>query len=78
MSAVAGVNEPRHHHVSLELSRRFGTVVLEDLNTKGMIASAKGTLDEPGCNVRQKAGLNRSILNQSWHRAMSETGVRAI
>jgi putative transposase len=28
-----------------------------------MTASAKGTVEEPGKNVRQKAGLNRSILD---------------
>jgi putative transposase len=31
-----------------------------------MTASAKGTLEEPGTNVRQKAALNRSILDQAW------------
>ena len=28
-----------------------------------MTASAAGTVDEPGCNVRAKAGLNRSLLD---------------
>ncbi|EFO33903.1 ISAfe8, transposase [Roseibium sp. TrichSKD4] len=56
-----------HHRASLDLSRRFGTVVLEDLKTRNMTASAKGSADEPGRMVRQKAGLNRSILNQGWH-----------
>ncbi|WP_417273492.1 RNA-guided endonuclease InsQ/TnpB family protein [Celeribacter halophilus] len=63
----ARIRKDWHHRVSLDLARRFGTVVLEDLNTKGMTASARGTVDEPGRNVRQKAGLNRSILNQGWH-----------
>ena len=31
-----------------------------------MSASAAGTTDAPGRNVRQKAGLNRSILDQGW------------
>lgn len=55
------------HKASLDIARRFGTVVLEDLKVRNMTASAKGTVDEPGRNVRQKAGLNRSILNQGWH-----------
>ena len=55
------------HKASLDLARRFGTVVLENLNTKGMTASAKGTIEAPGTNVRQKAGLNRAILDQGWH-----------
>jgi putative transposase len=31
-----------------------------------MTASAKGTADQPGRNVRQKAGLNRAILSKGW------------
>ena len=31
-----------------------------------MTASARGTADQPGRNVRQKSGLNRSILDQGW------------
>ena len=54
------------HHVSKEIASRYNLVYLEDLNTKGMTASAKGTADNPGRNVRQKAGLNRSILESSW------------
>jgi len=40
--------------------------VLENLRTKNMTASAKGAADAPGKNVRQKAGLNRSILASAW------------
>ena len=32
-----------------------------------MTASARGTVAEPGCKVRQKAGLNRAILENGWH-----------
>ncbi|MFC7264173.1 RNA-guided endonuclease InsQ/TnpB family protein [Streptomyces lutosisoli] len=42
-------------------------VVLEDLNTAGMTATARGTATEPGTRVRQKAGLNRAILDKGWH-----------
>ena len=38
----------------------------EDLNLKGMTKSAKGTVDNPGKNVKQKSGLNRSLLNMSF------------
>jgi putative transposase len=37
-------------------------VALENLKTKQMTKSAKGTIDEPGCNVKAKSGLNRAIL----------------
>jgi putative transposase len=32
-----------------------------------MSASAKGTVEAPGRNVRQKAGLNKAFLEQGWH-----------
>ena len=32
-----------------------------------MSASAGGTKESPGKNVRQKSGLNRSILDQGWY-----------
>src|SRR5690349_11900360 len=31
-----------------------------------MTRSAKGTVEEPGRNVRAKAGLNRGILRSGW------------
>ena len=31
-----------------------------------MTKSAKGTIENPGRNVRQKTGLNRNILQQCW------------
>ena len=34
-----------------------------------MSTSAKGTATNPGKRVRQKAGLNRSILDQAWGEA---------
>jgi len=54
------------HRASTHIARRFGVVVLEDLKIVNMTTTAKGTMEEPGRNVRQKAGLNRSILEQGW------------
>ncbi|MEV2251305.1 transposase [Streptomyces sp. NPDC050147] len=42
-------------------------VVLEALNTVNMTASAAGVAAAPGTNVKQKAGLNRAILDKGWH-----------
>ncbi len=53
--------------IANRLTARHCVVVLEDLRTKNMTASAKGTKAEPGRNVRQKAGLNRAILDKGWH-----------
>ena len=47
--------------------KNHAIVVIEDLNVSQMSSSAKGTLDEPGQNVRRKSVLNRSILDQGWY-----------
>ena len=41
-------------------------IVLEDLKVANMSRSAKGTMEEPGKNIKAKAGLNKSILDQGW------------
>ena len=51
------------HHTTKEISGKCGTVVVEDLKVKNMTASAKGTVENPGKNVGQKAGLNRAMLD---------------
>lgn len=47
---------------STDLARRFDIVRIEDLRITSMTRSAQGTVTEPGGRVRQKSGLNRSIL----------------
>jgi len=49
-----------------DLVTRHGLVAVEDLRTRNMTRSAKGTAEQPGVNVRQKAGLNRAILDKGW------------
>ncbi|WP_149828700.1 RNA-guided endonuclease InsQ/TnpB family protein [Streptomyces tailanensis] len=51
---------------STMLARSYDLVRFEKLNIKNMTRSAKGTVEQPGRNVAQKAGLNRSILAQGW------------
>jgi putative transposase len=51
---------------STDLARRFDVLRVEDLQIKNMTRSAKGTREEPGRNVRAKAGLNREILRSGW------------
>ncbi|WP_406164273.1 MULTISPECIES: RNA-guided endonuclease InsQ/TnpB family protein [Streptomyces] len=51
---------------STMLARTCDLVRFEKLNIKNMTASAKGTAEQPGKKVRQKAGLNRAILAQGW------------
>ncbi|CUU59805.1 Probable transposase [Parafrankia irregularis] len=51
---------------STDLTRRYDMIRVEDLNIQGMTRSARGTVDNPGRNVAQKAGLNRGILANGW------------
>lgn len=55
------------HRLTRRLAREAGLVAIEDLKIRNMTASACGTLEDPGRQVRQKAGLNRAILNVGWH-----------
>ncbi len=51
---------------STGIARRFDVIHVEDLRIGNMTRSAKGTAQNPGRNVRQKAGLNREILRSGW------------
>jgi putative transposase len=51
---------------STGIARRFDVIRVEDLKIGNMTRSAKGTVAEPGRNVRQKAGLNREIMRSGW------------
>ena len=52
--------------VSTDIARRFDVIRVEDLQIGNMTRSARGTRDNPGRNVRAKAGLNRGILRSGW------------
>jgi transposase len=51
---------------STDIARRFDVIRVEDLKIATMTRSAKGTREDPGRNVRAKAGLNRGILRSGW------------
>jgi putative transposase len=54
------------HKLSSNLASEHPIIAIEDLRVKNMSASARGDAAAPGRNVRAKAGLNKSILDQSW------------
>ena len=54
------------HKLSSGLVASHPVIALEDLRVAAMSASAKGTAEKPGKRVKQKAGLNRSILDAAW------------
>ncbi len=49
-----------------DIATRYDIIRMENLKIRNMTRSAKGTIEAPGVNVRQKAGLNRSILDKAW------------
>jgi putative transposase len=51
---------------STDIARRFDLIRVEALPIGNMTRSAKGTSENPGRNVRAKAGLNRGILRSGW------------
>ncbi|MFI9742412.1 RNA-guided endonuclease TnpB family protein [Streptomyces sp. NPDC052494] len=51
------------HCLSKKLATRFTHVAIEDLRLTALTASAKGTCDKPGKNVKVKARFNRHLLD---------------
>jgi transposase len=62
---------------STDIARRYDTIRIEDLRVANMVRSARGTIESPGRNVRQKSGLNRSILNAGWSLFATRLGHKA-
>ena len=54
------------HQISSKISKNHAIVYVEDLQVANMSKSAKGDIEQHGKNVKQKSGLNRAILDQSW------------
>lgn len=54
------------HKTSTEICKNHARIFVENLKIKNMTKSSKGTVENPGKNVSQKSGLNKSILDQGW------------
>ena len=63
---IAMTRRAWQHRTSRRIAAAAHSVCVEELNTRGMTASAKGSVEAPGRNVEAKAGLNREILNTGW------------
>ncbi len=63
---IANVRSDYLHKLSTEISKNHAKVYVEGLQITNMSASARGTNEEPGRNIKAKAGLNKSILDQGW------------
>lgn len=60
---IANCRKDYLHKVSHEITSKFNIVIMEDLKLSNMTKSAKGTLESHGKMVKQKSGLNRSLLD---------------
>jgi len=63
---IANVRKDFLHKITTTISKNHALVCVEDLQVRNMSKSAAGTKEQPGKMVRQKSGLNRSILDQGW------------
>ncbi|WP_326638166.1 transposase [Streptosporangium sp. NBC_01755] len=62
---------------STDLALRFDVIAVEDLKIGNMTRSVRGTIEAPGRNVCQKAGLNRGILAAGWGRLVTRLEQKA-
>jgi len=65
-STIGNIRRDALHKTSTTISKNHAMVFIEDLKVANMSASAAGSIEAPGRNVRAKSGLNRSILDQGW------------
>lgn len=63
---IADTRRDHLQKLTTDICKNHAVVYREDLRIRNMTASAKGTLEEPGKNVKQKSGLNSAILDQGW------------
>ena len=74
---LANRRKDRTHQVTARLVREHAMIVTEDLSVRNMTASAKGTVEAPGRRVKQKAGLNRAILDTAPGSFLSNLRIKA-
>ena len=63
---IANARKDFLHKATTTISQNHALVCIEDLQVRNMSKSAKGNSEKHGKMVKQKSGLNRSILDQGW------------
>jgi putative transposase len=66
---VASLRKDFLHKATTAVCKSNALVAIEDLRVGAMTASASKSFPEAGRNVRQKTGLNRTILRNGWSMA---------
>jgi putative transposase len=65
-TCIANARKDFLHKTTTTISQNHALVCIEDLQVRNMSRSSKGNSEQHGKRVKQKAGLNRSILDQGW------------
>ena len=63
---IANARRDYLHKATATISQNHALVCIEDLRVRNLSASAAGTAEAPGTNVRAKSGLNKAVLDQGW------------
>ena len=63
---ISNIRDNELRHIAKEITSHSDLVILEDLKTKNLTKSARGTIENPGKNVKQKSALNRVINDSRW------------
>lgn len=63
---IVGYRADWQRNRAREIATHSEIIVVEALTIRNMTASAAGTAEQPGRNVRAKSKLNRSILARGW------------
>jgi putative transposase len=63
---IANARKDFLHKTTHAISKNHALVCIEDLQIRNMSKSSKGNHENHGKRVKQKSGLNRSILDQGW------------
>ena len=65
-AGIANARKDFLHKTTTTISQNHALVCIEDLQVRNMSKSSKGNSEKHGKMVKQKSGLNRSILDQGW------------
>ena len=75
---IKNIRNNESRHIVKKITKVSNIIFIEDLITKDLIKSAKGTMENQGKKVKQKSGLNRVILDSRWETFERFLGERAI
>ena len=75
-SRIANARKDFLHKTTTAISQNHALVCIEDLQVRNMSRSSKGNSEQHGRQVKQKAGLNKAILDQGWGEFRRQLGYK--